>query len=192
MGGGGEGLGLLTFMTMYIEMRFVRLFAFDRFLQKKHFWIAVFLFLVGVLAFSVIPAWIKHNETPLTQCDWYQYTTYNSPHCIVMSIVMLLYFIKYVRLPKMVSRVAISVAPLMFGVYILHNAIPLGHELYRVPQSLLVRHTNLPSFVIVSATAVFTFLSCLVFEWARYVLLRPLTTRFNRIIAEIDAKLGFA
>ena len=89
------------------------------------------------------------------------------PYYYCLSIILLMFFVWYVRVPMWVGRICTFISPSMFAVYLIHETTPMGRFLYLVPQKWLWENTSLPPFCVVIVTSVATFSICMFVDMAR-------------------------
>ena len=190
---GGEGFSILTFISVYLNVRLVKLLSLDKYFSRKTGVAGVALFVLGFLCFSVpvaIQSYLKKGF--IEHLDWVGYTTYNSPHSIIMAIVVLLFFVKFVHLPRFISAIVEKIAPLMFGVYILQEGTFIGRDFFIIPETWLAGHTRLNMMFIVFVSAGFTFVVCAMLDALRRAMVAPLKSVIMPRLKRLDQKLGFS
>ena len=154
--GGGGGCSMQTFCFVYVNMRIIHLIDIQNRITLRHIGIVCLIYLSMTVLVSVIPAEFRiARGISLTQGDWIGFTTYNSPHSVLMAIAAFLFFYKYVRLPEWVNAIARKISPLMFGVYLMHEATGVGRMLYILPQRW-ASSLQLHPVLIIFSTAVLT------------------------------------
>lgn len=191
---GGGQFSILTFITVYVNVRFVRLANLDRYFWQKTFFACLALFLLGAALFS-LPGVIRHaicNGGAVPQIAWVGHTTYHSPHCMVMAVAVLLLFAKFVRINGWLAHVVGTVAPLMFGVYVIHSGMDIGWNLLFLPEAWMVEHSALKPVAIVFADAVLVFVLCSILEYIRRMVVAPFAKLVIPRIRKIDDMLGLS
>ena len=186
---GGGAYSIVMIIGVYINARVVKLKGCVDVFSKRTMMICSLLYLLGVSVcsgFYVVKALVRKGFA--LQSDWIGLTIYSSPHSMVMGIAVVLFFVKYVRIRPAVSKIVERIAPLMFGVYIIHEGTGIGRCLYRIPQSWLIAHTDMNPVAIVFATAIMALAACLVCESLRRLLVAPLRKCLVPRLKELDAR----
>ena len=94
-------------------------------------------------------------------------TDYNSPTTWSVALMIVVFFVRKVYLPVRLGTTAAFLALPMFGVYLPHETTAFGHELFRVPQSWMAAHLNLPASAVIIISAVMTFFLCVAVDLVR-------------------------
>lgn len=170
------GFSIMTFMTMYINVRLLKLTELYRRVSKGC--------LISVWAIFVLSTSVLLSIRP-------SLISYNSPVVMAMATSCLLAFQRIGKVSQCMERVVTSVSPLMFGVYIIHNTTSFGSLLYRVPQDWLVNVCNWHPMLIVLISAVFCFAICIMVEAMRRLICYRFSSCILDKINQIDLKLGF-
>ena len=92
---------------------------------------------------------------------------YDSPHIIVMAMLMLLLFAYHVHPSNAVGKIFAFCGPSMFAVYLLHGPCAFGHSLYIETQKYIVAHSSLHPAAIITISAVCVWTFCLVVDLIR-------------------------
>lgn len=165
---GCSEFSIQTFFLVYVNMRFIRALDLQRCVKLWHVWGIGGGYLLFVILFSVLPAMIKIASSGggVSQLTWVGYTRYNSPHCVLMAIAMFLLFHNFLKIPKIVGAMAQKMAPLMFGVYIIHEATGIGRMIYKLPQQWAA-NSNVHPILIIFASALLTYFMCIALELLR-------------------------
>ncbi len=90
-----------------------------------------------------------------------------APYYYCLSIILLMFFIWHIRLPKWLGHICLFISPSLFPVYLIHDTTRIGHSLYLIPQKWLWANTTLHPFFIVLATSISTFCICLLIDMIR-------------------------
>jgi len=187
---GAGGFSIMTFITVYINVRMIRLLQLETYFTIRKFCMVCALYFIGCLVFSV--SWATYQicaKGSTIQWSWVGYTTYNSPHVILMAIAVMLAFIKWVRIPHWLCKIVAFISPAMFGVYLLHGATGFGNYLYLIPERWLAESTTLSPVVIVFVAGTFTFFTCIVVDSVRRVVVAPFCKLIFPILRSWDTKL---
>lgn len=188
---GGGAFSILTFIYVYINVRFVRLLQFDKLFSHKIFFLGAGVFLLGVACFSLpysVVAYVRRGV--ISQGDWIGQTGYNSPHSVLMAIALLLFFVKKVKVPDLLAKCIVKIAPLMFGVYIIHEGTGIGRKLFTIPQAWMAGHASLSPLIIVFISAIITFWVAICMESIRRIMVAPLRRKLIPMLKQVDARLG--
>ena len=145
-----------------------------------------------MILFSMPYAYMEYrNSGVIHHLTWIGKSYYNSPHSVLMGISMLLLFVNFVKLPKIHALVVAKLAPLMFGVYIIHEGTSLRRQLYIVPERYLSVNTSLQQLIIVILAGFFTFVVSVGLEYLRSMCFAPIENILVKRIRSIDMRLGF-
>ena len=188
---GGGGFSILMFIYVYLNVRFIRALALDSSFSRKTFVACIAIFILGVICFSFpFAARAYMRKGFINHLDWIGYTSYDSPHSLIMAIGALLFFHKFVHVPEAVGRIVSKISPLMFGIYIIHEGTGIGRQLYTIPERWLANHTNLSPLIIVFVCAIATYVICMLLDEIRRIVVLP----FKRIaiarLKKLDESLG--
>ena len=135
------------------------------------YWIVV-VFVVTMVAnyvWAILSGLTRDNQ--LLQSILVGSRGYDNPIIIVMGIAVFLIFIRY-SVPRFVGLVCSAIAPSMFSVYLLHEAV--NHELsvamYNKFLVLPILDTSiLAQYLKIFSTAIFVFLTCLLIDIVRRI-----------------------
>ena len=145
---GGGAFSILTFVNIYVNVRLLKETGLHKKFSARFFVVCVLAFLGGVCLFSLpfaVPEYLRTGTC--THVGWVGYTTYNSPHSIVIAVALLLLFVKFVHIPAWLSRVTSAIAPLMFGVYVIHEGTFVGRKLFVIVQEKILTFVNMHEFL---------------------------------------------
>lgn len=163
---GGGSHTLLTMMFVYVTVRMVSL-AKSPLLERRILRFGIPLSICVIIlggGYNLIGYLIGIRPTWNT-IKWI--TDYDSPATWGIALVLVVFFVRKVHLPAWLDKTASFLAPSMFGVYLLHETTAFGHEIFRVPQSWMVTHWQLPSGVVILLSAMITFVACVVVDLMR-------------------------
>ena len=93
-------------------------------------------------------------------------SVYDAPHIWLFAIILLMLFAWHIDMPRMLKNICSYVGPSMFGVYLIHEVMHNGREIYRIPQAWLSSLGCSP-FACVVITAMSTFTFCIVVDLVR-------------------------
>lgn len=99
-------------------------------------------------------------------------TDYIAPYTVAMAIALLVAFDKFVRFPQWLARICANVAPLMFGVYLLHEATSFGKMFHRLPIAWFLDVFPSAPWLTVLLGASVCFAICLAIDALRHIALR--------------------
>lgn len=142
-----KGYSIIMFVFVYLTARLVRLK--NVVLKDWQLALGATVYFGGVLSLNRLLGLL--TRLGFERSD---YTTYNAPHVIVMAIIALYFAAKRLKLPQWVGRIAIFLAPSMFGVYLLHDVVVFGHQLYKIPQMMLYERGAHPILAIVCSACI--------------------------------------
>lgn len=189
---GGDAASILTFVYIYLNVRIIRILGLDKLFSKKTFLMCIAIFLLGVLIFTVPFTTFRYlRQGFLNHLDWVGCTHYNSPHSVVMAIGALIFFHKYIHVKQVVGRIVCKMAPLMFGVYIIHEGTGIGRQLYTIPERWLALHSNLNPLLIVLFCAIATYGICIILDGTRHLLVRPIYRIVVARLKKLDALIKY-
>ena len=80
---GGGCFSIMTFLTVYVNVRLLKIFGFDSRFTPRIFLLICMFYVMGTVIFSV--SWAVYQivtKGATQQWSWVGYTTYNSPHAI--------------------------------------------------------------------------------------------------------------
>lgn len=184
---GGSDYSLLTFVFIYLTVRIVRTRNLFDHCRLRHIGLGCGIFLVGVLGCSVARVgWACYKGDELSQYLWTEFTSYQSPHVVIMAMTMLCFFVKYVRVPSVLKPILKFCGSCMFGVYLIHTSYTgLGKILYQKPQSLLsANEWGLHPAVQILISAVVCYFACISIEILRKkILYVPIAYLSNQVLA---------
>ena len=86
---------------------------------------------------------------------------------------LLMLFAWHIDMPRIIKNICSYVGPSMFGVYLIHEVMHNGREIYKIPQACLSSLGCSP-FACVVITAMSTFTFCIVVDLVRRLLVRSL------------------
>ena len=162
---GGTSHSLLAMLFVYVTARMVALaksLALER--RVLHFSIPLALCVVIIGGYNLM-GYVCGCSLSWNSVKWI--TDYNSPATWSIGVMLVVMFVRKVKLPVWIERVAAFFAPSMFGVYLLHDTTSFGHELFRQPQSWMVAHWQLPIGVAILLSAMATFAVCVLVDLMR-------------------------
>ncbi len=163
---GGGGFSIFMFVFLYITVRLIKLL--DVQFKKWHYLVAVSFLFIGSLGtglLSVINALIRGREIHGRMLNGW--STYDAPFVWIMAIAMLLIFVKYVRMPEWLNKVAAFVGPSTFGMYLLHDTTSFGRLIYQIPEQYLETNTTLHPTLIIIICAIVTYIIALCIDIIR-------------------------
>ena len=139
---------------------------------------------VGVLARS-IPALRQWSVTGPTLNAL---ATYHAPHVWLFAIVLLMTFLWHVRVPGWLSKVCRYVGPSTFGIYLIHDVMPVGKRLYWIPERYLYESLGWHPTACMVLSAIITFVACLMIDSVRRLLVVGLKAKAEPWLRRVDAK----
>ena len=114
--------------------------------------------------------------------------TYHAPHVWLFAIVLLMMFLWHVRVPGWLSKVCRYVGPSTFGIYLIHDVMPLGRHLYCIPERYLYESLGWHPTACIVLSAVVTFVVCLLIDSVRRLLVVGLKAKAEPWLRRVDAK----
>jgi len=195
-GSGAGAFSIMTFIIMYLNVRLLKMSGLWERVSKRMIVLATGMFLGGIMFF----AFLRLSGKMLVRgadWSWYDFISdlwwfgcYNAPHVMLMAIAMLLLFAKFVKVPQWLSRIVIRIAPLMFGVYIIHDTTTFGRQIYRLPQEWMAANLGWHPLAIIFTTAIGCFVVCIVIECVRRWATAPFVRWVMPKVRLVDEKLG--
>ena len=191
---GGGVCSLLTFLYLYVLTRMIKLSGIAEKFTLRVACCGVGACVLSLVILSAIPAlylYARHGQLNLSAGVWIVFLGYQMPPVVMMALVMLIMFEKFIRLPKVVSRVVEVIAPSMFGVYLGHTScVSYGRRLFQFPQEWLQSNTSISPYMAILISAVICFTICIGVDLIR----RFVFARINRSVADklkyFDDRLG--
>lgn len=161
---GISGGTIFTFGFVYFTARGLK-----RVIEKPvPAWIIVYIgtacFLVISVALQVFRSLTGHSLSTISTSKLF---SYDSPHLIVMAMLMLLFFAYHVKPSARIGRFFAFCGPSMFAIYLLHGPCAFGHSLYIEAQKYIVSHTALHPVAIIVISAVLVWTFCLIVDLMR-------------------------
>ena len=114
--------------------------------------------------------------------------TYHAPHVWLFAIVLLMTFLWHVRVPGWLSKVCSYVGPSTFGIYLIHDVMPVGKHLYWIPERYLYESLGWHPTVCIVLSAIITFVACLMIDSVRRLLVVGLKAKSERLLRRVDDK----
>ena len=114
--------------------------------------------------------------------------TYHAPHVWLFAIVLLMTFLWHVRVPGWLSKVCRYVGPSTFGIYLIHDVMPVGKHLYWIPERYLYESLGWHPTACIVLSAIITFVMCLMIDSVRRLLVVGLKAKAEQLLRRVDDK----
>ena len=114
--------------------------------------------------------------------------TYHAPHVWLFAIVLLMTFLWHVRVPGWLSKVCSYVGPSTFGIYLIHDVMPVGKHLYWIPERYLYESLGWHPTACIVLSAIITFVLCLMIDSVRRLLVVGLKAKAEQLLRRVDDK----
>lgn len=152
---------LVQMVFVYFTVRLLRLTDVLHHIRWRHVCIAVLAFVMGCIVFGKAR------------------TDYIAPYTIAMAIALIVIFDRYMHFPQWANRAFVRIAPLMFGVYLIHEPSSFGKLFHQIPLSFLI-DCGINPIVSIILSAVVCFGVCMSVEVVRKQILRVMKLSFDR------------
>lgn len=181
----GNGVGSHSLAMMVFVYTTARLLAVSKVeISRKHLLGGVGIFLIGI-AFSGLFVEAIHHF-PFSAESFRQFSTYDAPYVWIMALTVLVFFVKFVKVPIAIGHIFSFLAPSIFGVYLFHEVTGFGHDLILGSQRRMASMGDIhPLFGILTAT-VFVFCLGLIVDSLRRLLLLPVKHRLFLLLERLD------
>lgn len=172
----GNGFNLYTIMVVYIIARFCRRLTIS--LPKP--------FLIYLALSFLVCLWIYCLLSINKQSLAWRITVYNCP-LIILAAISFFYGFKQMRLK---SRLINKIAPLVFGVYLIHESSFVSRILYSIMRELNSRvDSSLTIMAVLFLAAILVFITGICIEGVRQKICNPLLDYvYNKIILRLLMK----
>ncbi len=160
--GGFSSYSYLTLALVYVSARVARKLFSQPIKCKALLWGSI-VFPLGTLVCvlqRILPSLLAGTKCEVPQLD----AMYNYPHVYLFAIILVLLFLWHIKLPEWLKRICNTIAPSMFGVYLLSDVIFRGREIIRIQEFWLFNNTSFSPLFIIVACAVSTFCFCTLFD----------------------------
>ena len=108
--------------------------------------------------------------------------------CRLEDRALLMTFLWHVRVPGWLSKVCRYVGTSTFGIYLIHDVMPLGKHLYWIPERYLYESLGAHPTVCIVLSAIITFVMCLMIDSVRRLLVVGLKAKAEPLLRQVDAK----
>lgn len=152
------------------------------------------IYLVALFVLSVVPAlylYSRNGQANLSLGVWTLFMNYQAPVVVMMSLGVLVFFDRFVVLPKFVARLTSLIAPSMFGVYLGHTScVSYGRRLFQVPQEWLQSNMSFSPYLSIVLSTIVCFVICILIDMFRRCVFARLNVTLGCMIKNIDEKIG--
>ena len=166
------GYGIIWFICLYLIAGYVRIFIQDENIIKHKSKFLIIYFLSAILTTLAILI-----LQPISNTIGNKLLKYNMPLVLVESMAIFMYF-KCINIKnKYINKMIMFMAPLTFGVYLIHEQPVFSTILYKDILHTEICYHNTYGILIVLCSSIIMFLACILIEYIRIKIMSFLKER---------------
>jgi len=171
----GEGLSLYSLLIMYVLGGYCNKYV-KRIDKVTILYFGLFLALLAAMYF------LFHIGKQITA---FNITRYSSIFTILGAV---LFFYIFLQLRIKPPNFIYKIAPLVFGVYLIHDSLEIRSALKTHTFDIINNHNSIFSFIIIILLAIAIFVVCISIEKVRQIITKPFLEKIYPIIDKLENK----